>query len=139
VVRFLATTTLALIGNAVGLIVAAVILDDMALNGAAFIVAVLIFTLAFVILQPLSVKMALRHSATLAGGSALLATLLALIVTDVLSDGLSISGTVTWLLATLIVWLVGVLAGLILPLLLFKKALGRANGAPTGRPGTSWG
>lgn len=128
-VRFLATTALALIGNAIGMIVAALVLDDMALDGAAFIVAVAIFTLTFVIIQPFTVKMALRYSAALAGGSALVATLIALIVTDVLSDGLSISGVVTWVLATLIVWLVGVLAGVLLPLVLFKKALGRRRGA----------
>ena len=98
-VRLLALTALALIGNAIGLIVAAVILEDLTLNGAAFFVDVGIFTLAYVILQPLAVKMAFQHSATLAGGSALLATLVALIVTDYLSDGLSITGVVTWLLA----------------------------------------
>ena len=88
----------------------------------------MIFTLAFVIVQPLAVKMALRHSATLAGGSALLATLIALIVSDLLSDGLSISGATTWLLATLIVWIVSVLAGVLLPMVMFKKALGRGDG-----------
>ena len=89
---------LALIGNAIGLIVAAVVLEDMTLSGAAFVVEVIIFTAAFVILQPLAVKLAWQHSSTLAGGSALFATLAALIVTDFLADGMSITGVVTWLL-----------------------------------------
>ena len=129
-VRFLATTTLALIGDAIGLIVAAVLLDDMTLNGAAFVIAVVIFTLAFVILQPLVIKMAITHSSALAGGSALIATLVALIITDVFSDGLSISGVGTWVLATIIVWVVSLLAGVLLPLVMFKKALERRTGAP---------
>jgi putative membrane protein len=136
-VRLVAITVLALIGNAIGLIVAAAILDDMTLNGAAFLLDVVVFTLAFVIVQPLAVKTALRHSSTLAGGSALLATLIALIVSDVLSDGLSISGVTTWLLATLIIWIVSVLAGVLLPAVMFKKALGRARAEPA-RPGTTW-
>jgi uncharacterized membrane protein YvlD (DUF360 family) len=136
--RFLATTALALIGNAVGLIVAAAVLEDMTLSAAAFLVEAGIFTLTFVIVQPLAVKTALKQSSTLAGGSALLATLAALIVTDVLSDGMSITGVVTWLLATLIVWLVSVLAGALPPLVLFKKALGRATAKPVGG-GRTWG
>jgi hypothetical protein len=135
-VRLVAITVLALIGNAIGIIVAAAVLDDMTLNGAAFVIDIVMFTLAFVVLQPLAVKMALRHS-TLAGGSALLATLVALIVSDLLSDGLSISGVTTWVLATLIVWIVSVLAGVLLPMVMFKKALGRASGTPV-RPDRTW-
>ncbi len=135
--RLVAVTVLALIGNAIGLIVAAAILDDMTLDGKALIVDVVIFTLTFAIVQPLAVKTALRHSATLAGGSALIATLIALIVSDLLSDGLSISGATTWLLATLIVWIVSLLAGVLLPLVMFKKALGRTTGRAA-RTGTTW-
>jgi hypothetical protein len=137
-VRLVAITVLALLGNALGIIVAAAVLDGMTLNGAAFVIDVAIFTLTFVIVQPLVIKMALRHSSTLAGGSALVATLIALIVSDVLSDGLSISGATTWLLATLIVWVVAVLAGVLLPLVMFKKALGRATERPP-QTGTTWG
>jgi hypothetical protein len=136
-VRLIATTVLALIGNALGIIVAAAILDGMTLNAAALVLDVIIFTATFVIIRPLAVKTALRNSSTLAGGSALLATLVALIVTDVLADGLSISGVTTWLLATVIVWVVAVLAGILLPPVMFKKALGRATGAPR-RAGTTW-
>ena len=134
--RLVAITVLALIGNAIGIVAAAALLDGMTLNGAAFVIDVVIFTLAYVIIQPLTVKMALRHSSTLAGGSALLATLIALIVSDLLSDGLSVSGATTWLFATLIVWIVAVLAAVLLPMLMFKKALGRSARAPA-RPGKS--
>jgi putative membrane protein len=136
-VRLVATTVLALIGNAIGIIVAAAVLDDMTLNGAAFFLDLVIFTLTYVLVQPLMVKIALRHSSTLAGGSALMATLIALIVSDVLSDGLSISGATTWLLATLIVWIVAVLAAILLPMVMFKKALGRAAVTPA-RAGRTW-
>jgi hypothetical protein len=138
VVRFLAVTALALIGSAIGLIIADVLLDDMSLSASAFILDVVIFTVAFVVLHPLVMKIALTHSSALIGGSALIATLFALIVTDVLSDGLSISGFGTWVLATIIVWVASLLAGVLLPMVLFKKALGRAVSTPSKR-GTTWG
>jgi hypothetical protein len=136
--RFIATTALALIGSALGLIVATALLDDMSLSASAFILDVVIFTIAFVVLHPLVMKMALRHSSALVGGSALIATLFALIVTDVLSDGLSISGFGTWVLATIIVWAASLLAGVLLPMVLFKKALGRDASTPSRRV-TTWG
>jgi hypothetical protein len=136
-VRLVAVTVLALLGNAIGIVVAAAILDDMTLDFPALALDVVVFTLTFVIIQPLTIKTALRHSSALAGGSALLATLIALVVTDVLSDGLSISGVTTWLLATVIVWFVAVLAGVLLPMVMFKKALGRANRSAS-RSGTIW-
>lgn len=121
-VRMLIAAGIRLLASAVGLIVAAWVLDDMELNGTAFVIAVVIFTLATVILQPLVTKMAMKYSSALLGGTALVTTLLGLIITDLVSDGLSIAGVSTWLLATLIVWLAAMLAGLLLPVILVKKA-----------------
>lgn len=131
--RFLARLVLTLIGNAIGLIVAAWILDDMALSAGGFILAVVIFTLAFLILQPLIIKIAIKYADALSGGTALVSTLVALIITNLLTDSLSISGLTTWVLATLIIWLVSLIAGVILPLFLFKKALGRAGDQASAR------
>jgi putative membrane protein len=127
VVRLLASVALTLIGNAIGLVVAALLLDDMSLSGVAFVVDVVVFTVAFVILRPLTIKLTMKHSSTLAGGSALVATLAALIVADVISDGLTITGVTTWILATLIIWIAALVAGVLLPLVLFKKALARRS------------
>jgi|SoiMethySBSTD1v2_1073268.scaffolds.fasta_scaffold1551420_2 hypothetical protein len=136
--RFLANATLALIGDAVGLIVAAVLLDHMTLDAASFWLALVIFTVAFFVLQPLAVKITLQHSSALAGGSALVATLASLIITDLLADGLSISGFGTWVLATVIVWGASLLAGVVLPLFLFKKTLARTGGGVRGSRTTTW-
>jgi uncharacterized membrane protein YvlD (DUF360 family) len=123
VVRLLVRTVLALLGNALGLWIASLVLDDMSISGTAFIVAVVIFTVLTVVLQPLITKMAMQNAAALQGSSALVTTLLALVITDLVSDGLSISGLVTWVLATIIVWLVTMLAGVLLPMLFFKNLL----------------
>jgi uncharacterized membrane protein YvlD (DUF360 family) len=119
-VRTLIRLGLTLLGNALGLWIAALVLDDMSVSGTAFVVAVVIFTVLMVVLQPLMTKMAMQHAEALQGGSALVTTFVALVITSLISDGLEISGAVTWILATVIVWLGSVLAGVILPLIFLK-------------------
>jgi len=122
-VRLFFRILVAIIANAIGLAVAAWILDDMSLSGSAFLIALLIFTVVELLVHPALQKAALRHSDALVGGTALVAVLIALIVTDIISDGLSISGVVTWLLATVIVWGAVLLVAVLLPATLFKKWL----------------
>ena len=122
-IRLIFRTIVALAANAVGLIVAASVLDDMHLNVSGFVVAVVIFTIVFAVAQPfLAVQLRRAGSAAL-GGIALIATLVSLIITDLVSDGFTIDGAVTWLLASVIVWATAVLAAFILPFLGLKKFL----------------
>jgi len=122
VIRLLVRTLIALAGNAIGLIVAAAVLDGVDLDATSFLVAVVIFTVVFALIQPfLAVQLRRAGSAAL-GGVALIATLVSLIVTDLLT-GFSISGIGTWIAATVIVWVVSLLAVFILPFLGLKKYL----------------
>jgi putative membrane protein len=125
VIRLAVRTLIALVGNAVGLIVAAAVLDKMEIDVTAFIIAVVIFTVAVALLTPFLASSMRRNDAAAAalGGVSLIATLLALIVTDLVSDGLSISGFLTWVGAAVIVWAVSLLAVFILPYLGLKKYL----------------
>ncbi|GIN05676.1 hypothetical protein Pve01_73340 [Planomonospora venezuelensis] len=122
-IRLLIATGIQLLANAVGLLVAAAVLDDMEVSGTAFLVAVVVFTLVYAIAQPFFTQMALSRVPALRGGVALVATLAGLVVTAALSDGLSISGLTTWLLATVIVWLISLVGVLLLPLVLVKRSL----------------
>lgn len=128
-VRFLALTALRLLANAVGLLVAAAVLDGFTLDAVTFVVVVLVFTAVEVIVDPLMIKMSLTYAPVLRGGVALVTTFVGLVVVTLVTDGLTISGFTTWVLGTLIVWLAGVLAAIILPLFLFRKATGRQRGA----------
>ena len=106
---------LLLAGNAIGLWIASLILDDdMQLSGLAFVLAVAIFTVFVAVLEPLVSNVADRWADFLGGASALIATGLALILTSWLSDGLSIDGIGTWVLATLIVWAAATIVGIVL-------------------------
>ena len=116
-----------LLANAIGLIVAAWILEGMTITGAAFVIAVVIFTAVEVIADPLITKIAIRSVPALRGGVALVTTFLGLLITTWLSSGLQIDGAKTWVLATLVVWLAALVADLILPLLLVKKTVDRSR------------
>ena len=106
---------LVLAGNALGLLITSWILDeDMDVSGAAFVIAVVIFTILMLVLDPLVSSLADKYADYLAGGSALVSTALALALTDWLSDGLSIDGVGTWILATLLVWIVTAIVGVVL-------------------------
>jgi uncharacterized membrane protein YvlD (DUF360 family) len=123
VIRLLVRLLIAFVSNAVGLIVAAAVLDRMSLDATGFLVAVAVFTIAFALLQPFLFSVLRLSPGPVLGGVALIATLVSLIVTELLTDGLSIRGVGTWIAATVIVWLGSVLAAFILPFLGLKKYL----------------
>ena len=122
-IRLIVRTVVALAANAVGLIVAAAVLDDMELDVGGFVLALVIFTIAFALLQPFLVVQLRGAGSAALGGVALLATLASLIITDLLSDGFTIDGGVTWLLAAVIVWAAAVIATFVLPFLGLKRFL----------------
>jgi uncharacterized membrane protein YvlD (DUF360 family) len=109
--------------NAIGLIIAAAVLDKVELDWAAFIFALIIFTIVEAIALPGVRKVAESKAPAISGGVALIATYVALLVTDILSDGLDIEGIGTWIMATLIVWICTMVAALIL-----QKVFGAERG-----------
>jgi uncharacterized membrane protein YvlD (DUF360 family) len=122
-VRLILSALVYLAANAIGLLVAAAVLDDMSLDAGAFVIAVVIFTVVEVVIQPLITQVAVKSAHVLVGSSALVATFVGLVITDLLSDGLSITGAWTWVLATVIVWAAALFAGFILPALVLKRAV----------------
>jgi hypothetical protein len=96
---------LALALNAVALWIASLLLDKMSINGASFILAVIIFTVASLVATPITHSVVKDRLPALTFLVSLIGTFLALLITDLLSDGLDIEGGLTWVLATVIVWL----------------------------------
>ena len=136
-IRMLISAALALGANAVGLLIADLVLDDLSVEWQSFIVAVAFFTLVEVILGPLIMKMALRNAPALMGGIALVTTLLGLIITDLIFDGFSIEGFWTWVAATVIVWLGGLLAAFVLPLIFLRNRADERS-QPAAPKGSTW-
>jgi putative membrane protein len=132
-IRLLISAALHLGANAIGLLVADLVLDDMSVEWQSFIVAVAFFTLVEVILEPLFQKMALSSAPALRGSVALVTTVVGLIITNLIFDGFSIDGFWTWVAATVIVWLGALIAALVLPLIFLRnRAEERAGEAPKG-------
>ena len=122
-IRLVARMVLVLLANAVGLLVAAWMLDGFSMTATAFVVVALIFSALKFVLDPLILKMSIQYMPALRGGIALVTTLVSLVITSLVNDGLQIDGIDTWVLATLIVWLFGLIASLLLPVFVFKNAL----------------
>jgi uncharacterized membrane protein YvlD (DUF360 family) len=120
-VRLLVRLLVAVAANAVGLLVAAAVLDGMELDAGSFVLALVIFTVVFALMTPFLASQLRRRNSAAIGGVALIATFVALLVTDLLSDGLSIEGVGTWVAATVIVWVTSLLAAFILPFLGLRR------------------
>lgn len=125
--RFLASSALYLIGNAVGLLIAALVLPGFHVRPFGFLLSVVVFTGVEILLGPFVLKMAISYAPALRGGIALVTTFLGLFLTDLFSAGLRLEGITTWVLAPLIVWLATLLAAILLPMVLFKNLLAEAR------------
>ena len=128
-IRMVGQLTIGILANAVGLLAASLLLADFEIAGAAFVVAVLIFSVATAVLSPLILKIAVKNASFLVGGISLVTILAGLFVTTLVSDGIAISGLSTWILATLIVWIFSIIGNLLLPLVIFKSVLNGREGA----------
>ena len=119
--RLILSILLALVANAIALVLVAYLLDDMPSTSRASSIAVGIFTLLSAVTQPMLRQAAVNRSPALLGSTALATSLIALIGTAILSDGLQITGLTTWVLAAVALWAAGLLAMALLPVLVFKR------------------
>jgi hypothetical protein len=125
VIRFLVRTAIALVGNAVGLIVASLLFNGFDIDVTGFVLSLIVFTVAVALFTPflMNAMQRGRSSSAAVGGVALISTFLALLVTDLFTDGLNINGIGCWVGATVVVWLASLLAVFILPFFGLKKYL----------------
>jgi uncharacterized membrane protein YvlD (DUF360 family) len=120
-IRLLIRIGVALLGAAIGFLVAAALLEGMTLDGAAFLVALVIFVVLTAVLEPLIEKIGDEHLSIISAASSLITTFLALLITELVSDGLTIDGLDTWVFATLIIWVCTALATWILLRMFIKN------------------
>jgi len=104
-----------LIANAVGLLLATILLDGFNMSVLAMVVVVLVFTGVSVVLLPVIRKISEKKLPELLGGLSLIVTFAGLLITELLVSGFSIGGIPNLLAATLIVWLGALIAGVLVP------------------------
>jgi putative membrane protein len=129
-VRLAVRIVLAVVANAIALLIAAALLDGVRIDAAGFALAVIIFSLASLIVTPVLAWIVLKRMRALLGVIALVTTFAALLVTDLLSDGFEVEGALDWVLATVIVWLATMIYDV------FSRRLTRMALAGLGRPAT---
>ncbi len=110
-----------LAGNAIGLLLASLLLSEFAIRPISFIVVVIVFTLVQVIAEPLILKLGEKKAPALKGGIALIVTFVGLLVTDLITSGLTIGGISNLLAATLLVWLGALIGSIVLPIYVFPE------------------
>lgn len=110
-----------LAGNAIGLLLASLLLTGFSIKPVSFIVVVIVFTLVQVVAEPLILKIGEKNVPALKGGIALVVTFVGLLVTDLVTAGLTVGGISNLLAATLLVWLGALIAGIVLPIYVFKE------------------
>lgn len=110
-----------LAGNAIGLLLAALLLPGFGIKPLSFIVVVVVFTLVQVVAEPLILKLGEKKAPALKGGIALIVTFVGLLVTDLITAGLTVGGISNLLAATLLVWLGALIASVVLPIYVFTE------------------
>ncbi|ACY22290.1 hypothetical protein Gbro_3084 [Gordonia bronchialis DSM 43247] len=122
-IRLLIRAVVYLVSAAIGLIVASAVLDDFHLHAGGFIVALVIFALAQLILGPFIARVVRNNAEALLGGVGLVSTFVALLIASLIGDGLEINGVAAWIAGTVIVWLVTAIATMVVPYLLVKAGV----------------
>lgn len=110
-----------LIGNAVGLLLAVLLVSGFSIAPLSFVIVVIVFTLIVAVAEPLITRISEKNVPALKGGIALAVTFVGLFVTELLTSGLTIGGISNLLIATLLVWLGALIAGIVLPMFVFKS------------------
>ncbi len=126
-VRFLIRLLIYFAAAAVGLLVAALLVDGMDIDALSFIIDALIFAVLQAIVSPILQNAARNRGSLISAGVGLATTFIALLITTVVTDGLSISGTTDWFLATLIVWIAVAIASFLIPFALVKAGVEAAR------------
>ena len=106
--KFIIGWFLGLAGNAVGLVIAALVLgDDFRIDGPVpFVLSLVVFAVLSSLFTWLVFKFLMRNAGSIVALTGLISTFLALFITSLLTPGLDINGA-GWLWGTLIVWILG--------------------------------
>ncbi|GAA6180617.1 hypothetical protein NBRC116594_20550 [Shimia sp. NS0008-38b] len=119
--NFVLSTAAHLIANAVGLLLASLLLPGFAIGVLGLIIVTLVFTVVSVVLLPIIRKISEKKIPELLGGLSLSVTFAGLIITELLVSDFTIGGIANLLAATLIVWLGALIAGILVPKYLFPS------------------
>lgn len=130
-IRLFLSTAASILANAVGLMLATVLLPAFMIDTWSFIVVLLVFSCVMLLTGPLIFKIALSYMPQLRGSIALVTVFFGLKVTEWLMPGFDMGGISNWLAATLLVWLGSLIAEILIPIYVFKQLRNNGSGNVT--------
>jgi uncharacterized membrane protein YvlD (DUF360 family) len=119
--KTLISAALYIAANAIGLLIATLVLPDFKIDPLSFILVVVVFSVFLAVLTPAIRKISERRAPALLGGLSLIAIFVCLLVTSFAMDGFQSGGLVNLIGATVLVWIGSLLATLLLPRLLARS------------------
>lgn len=132
-VRFLIRVGVTLGAAALGLLAATLLVHNFSVDASGFVVTVLVFAVAQLLLTPLVTRLVGRHAPVLEGGVGIISVLVALVVVNFVPGAVSVTGLSAWILSALVIWLVTGVATMAL------SALAARSDRKGGREGTTPG
>jgi hypothetical protein len=119
--RLFLSTAATLLANAVGLLLAALVLPGFRIDALSFVVVLLVFSVVMLLTGPLILKLAARYAPQVRGSITLVTVFFGLKVTEWLMGGFDMGGLSNWLAATLLVWLGSLIAAILIPIYVLRQ------------------
>lgn len=113
--RFVLSAAAHLIANAVGLMLANILLTGFSISILGIVIVTVVFTVVSMILLPIIRKISEKKAPQLLGGLSLIVIFAGLWITALLVDSFTIGGFTNHVAATLIVWIGAMIAGVLVP------------------------
>lgn len=113
--KFILSAAAHLIANAVGLMLANILLDGFSISLWGIVIVTVVFTIVSMILLPIIRKISEKKAPQLLGGLSLIVIFVGLWITSLLVNGMMINGIVAHAGATVLVWLGSMIAGVLVP------------------------
>jgi len=104
-----------IVANAVGLLIAKLVIPGFQIDFWSFILVVLVFSAILAVLTPLIRKFSESSAKPLMGGIALVSIAVCLFLTNLIMAGMDMGGLTNWIAATVLVWIGSLAATFLLP------------------------
>lgn len=113
--KFVLSAAAHLIANAVGLMLANMLLSGFSISILGIVIVTVVFSIVSMILMPIIRKISEKQAPQLLGGLSLIVIFVGLWITSLLVNGLTIDGLVAHAGATVLVWLGSMIASILVP------------------------
>jgi len=109
------SAVLYLAANAVGLLIAKLVIPGFQIDLWSFTLVVVVFSAILAVLSPLISSFSQKNAKPLMGGIALVSIAVCLFLTNLIMSGMDMGGVTNWIAASVLVWLGSVIATAALP------------------------